>query len=67
MYSLYLSFFPLKGKTSAQVAQALRSYISLQGVPEVIYSDDDPSFQDEVKNLLQTYNIKHATAFPYSQ
>jgi hypothetical protein len=45
----------------------LRSYISLQGVPEVIYSDNNPSFQDEVKNLLQTYYIKHATAFPYSQ
>jgi hypothetical protein len=67
MFSLYLSFFPLKSKSSSQVAQALRSYISLQGTPQVIYSDNDPSFQDEVKEVMTTYNIKHATSFPYSQ
>jgi transposase InsO family protein len=67
MFSMYISFFPLKGKSSEQVATALRSYFSLQGIPELVYSDNDPSFLDEVKKLLSSYNIKHATSFPYKQ
>jgi dUTPase len=67
MFSLYVSFFPLKTKSSAAIATALRSFISLQGLPEVIYTDNDPSFQGEVDHLLQTYNIQHSTSYPYTQ
>jgi dUTPase len=67
LFSMYISFFPLKTKSSASVATALRSYLSLQGVPRIIYSDNDPSFRNEVENLLVTYNIQHCTSYPYSQ
>ncbi len=67
MFSLYLSFFPLKSKTASAVSDALGQYICLQGIPEVIYSDNDPSFRGEVDTLLAMYNIQHATSFPYSQ
>ncbi len=67
MFSLYLSFFPLKSKTASAISDALRQYICLQGIPEVIYSNNDPSFRGEVDSLLAMYNIQHATSFPYSQ
>ena len=64
---MYISFFPLKSKSSAAVATALQSYISFQGVPKIIYSDNDPSFKNEVEELLTSFNIQHATAYPYTQ
>ena len=67
MFSLYLSFFPLKSKSSTAVAAALRSYLTLQGIPETIYSDNDPSFLGDVTTLLNSYNIHHATSYPYTQ
>ncbi len=67
LYSMYISFFPLKSKSSAAVATALRSYISFQGVPKIVYSDNDPSFKNEVEELLTSFNIQHATAYPYTQ
>ena len=67
IFSMYISFFPLKNKSSSQIATALRSFISLQGVPETILSDNDPSFKDEVSQLFSQFNIKHITSFPYSQ
>jgi hypothetical protein len=67
MFSLYLSFFPLKSKTASAISDALWQYICLQGIPEVIYSDNDPSFRGEVDTLLAMYNIQHTTSFPYSQ
>jgi dUTPase len=67
MYSMYVSFFPLKSKNSTAIATALRSFISFQGVPITLYSDNDPSFQGDVDMLLKTYNIQHFTSFPYTQ
>ena len=67
LFSMYLSFFPMKSKSSTAVAAALRQYISLQGVPEIIYSDNDPSFRDEVETLLTSYHIQHCTSYPYCQ
>ena len=67
LFSLYVSFFPLKGKLAAQIATSLRTFFSLQGVPKVVYSDNDQSFLGEVQTLLSSYNIQHATSFPYSQ
>jgi transposase InsO family protein len=67
MYSSYVSFFPLKGKSSETIATALRSFISLQGIPEHVYSDNDPSFQGAVEQLLTSFNIKHSTSYAYSQ
>ncbi len=32
------SFFPLRGKSSESVAAALSSYISMQGIPKIIFS-----------------------------
>jgi hypothetical protein len=67
LFSMYLSFFPLRGKTSTAIAEALYSYISIQGVPKIIYSDNDPSFRGDVETLLTKYNIQHATSYPHVQ
>ena len=67
LYSLYISFYPLKEKSSRQVANALRSYISAHGPPKTIYSDNDPSFRGEVELLLRPYGITHMTSYPYCQ
>jgi hypothetical protein len=53
MFLMYISFFPLKGKSSEQVATALRSYFSLQGIPQLVYSDNDPFFLDKVKKIVK--------------
>ena len=67
LYSMYLTLYPLKGKTSSAVAKALNSYISTSGIPKIIYSDNDPSFRGETEVLLATYHIQHATSYPYVQ
>jgi hypothetical protein len=67
MFSMYLSFYPLKSKSSVAIADALRLYITTQGVPKIIYSDNDPSFRDEVETLLTSYLIQHCTGYPYNQ
>ncbi len=65
LYSMYISFFPLKSKSSAAVATALRSYISFQGVPKIIYSDNDPSFKNEVEELLTNMRFKFERFFDF--
>jgi hypothetical protein len=45
----------------------MRSFISLQGIPQYFYSDNDPSFQGEVSKLLASFNIQHFTSEPYIQ
>ncbi len=67
LYSMYLSFYPLKSKSSETIATALRSYISTQGVPRIVYSDNDPSFKQDVEELFTTYHIQHATSYPHTQ
>ena len=67
LYSLYLSFYPMKSKSATAVSTALRQYLSSQGIPNTVYSDNDPSFRSEVDTLLASYNIDHVTSYPYSQ
>jgi dUTPase len=67
LFSNYLYFFPMKGKSSEKVSIAMRSFISLQGIPQYLYSDNDPSFQGEVSKLLTSFNIQHFTSEPYIQ
>jgi hypothetical protein len=67
LYSMYLSFFPLKSKTSAAVAEALRTFFSLNGPPSIVYSDNDNSFLGETQHIFTMFNVQHATSFPYSQ
>lgn len=67
LFSLYLSFFPLKSKSSTQVAAALRSFFSLQGTPSVIYSDNDTAFLGDCQTLFADYHVTHITSYPYNQ
>jgi len=67
LFSMYLSFFPLKSKSSSQVATAFRSFFSYQGVPKVVYSDNDTAFVGETSQLFAQFNVKHASSFPYTQ
>ena len=67
LFSLYISFYPMKSKTSSEVAKKLNLYISSHGVPKSIYSDSDPSFRGETEKVIRMYGIQHATSFPYTQ
>jgi len=67
LYSMYLYFYPLKSKSSSDVATAFRSFISTNCAPEIVYTDCDQSFRGELENVLAIWNIKHITSFPYSQ
>ena len=67
LYSLYISFIPMKSKTAEATASALRNYISFMGVPKVLLTDNDPTFRSEVTTLLASFNIQHQTSFPYMQ
>ncbi len=38
LFSLYISFYPMKSKSSTEVAKKLNLYISSHGIPKSIYS-----------------------------
>jgi hypothetical protein len=67
LYSLYISFYPMRTKNSSEVAKCLRSYFAAHCPPCAIYSDNDASFRGDVEELLRPYNIKHITSYPYTQ
>jgi hypothetical protein len=67
LYSLYISFIPMKSKSAEATASALRNYISFMGVPKVLLTDNDPTFRSEVTTFLASFNIQHQTSFPYMQ
>ena len=52
LFSMYLSFYPLKSKSSGAVSKAIRDYISHFCVPKFVYSDCDQSFRDDVEQLF---------------
>jgi hypothetical protein len=58
LYSMYVSFFPLKSKTSHATMTALNSFFSFQGIPSCVYSDNDPSFQGEVDFFKHLFSTK---------
>ncbi|MFM8446308.1 MAG: hypothetical protein ACKN9Z_03015, partial [Actinomycetota bacterium] len=67
LYSLYISFYPMKSKSSAEIAKHLRTYFAAQCPPEAVYSDSDPCFRGEVENLFRVYKINHLTSYPFTQ
>ena len=67
LFSLYMSFYPLKSKSSTAVSEALRIYISQFCAPKHVYSDVDQSFRSDVEQLFFQYNILHSTSYPYTQ
>ena len=67
LFSLYISFYPMKTKNSCEVAKCVRAYFAAHCPPLSVYSDNDPSFRGETETLFRLYNVKHLTSFPYSQ
>ena len=67
LYSLYLSFIPLKSKSSEATAAAFRQYFTFMGIPEIVYTDNDQTFRGDVSTLLTSFQIQHRTSFPYMQ
>ena len=67
LFSLYVSFYPMKSKNSAEVAQCFRTYFAAQGVPKSLYTDSDQSFRGDTETLLRTYGVQHVTSYPYTQ
>jgi hypothetical protein len=67
LFSLYISFYPMKSKNSAEVANCFRTYFAAQGIPKSIYTDSDQSFRGDTETLLRTYGIRHITSYPYTQ
>ena len=67
LHSMYISFYPLKSKTSFAIANAFRQYISHFTAPKYVYTDSDQSFRGEVETLFFQFNITHFTSFPHCQ
>jgi dUTPase len=67
LYSLYISFYPMKTKSSAEIARNLRSYFAAHCPPMAVYSDSDPCFRGEVENLFRLYKVQHLTSYPFTQ
>ncbi len=67
LFSLYVSFFPMRSKNSAEVAKAFDKYLSAMCPPKNLYTDSDQSFRGEVETLLRLWNITHITSYPYTQ
>ena len=67
LHSMYISFYPLKSKTSFAIANAFRQYISHFTAPKYVYTDSDQSFRGEVETLFFQLNITHFTSFPHCQ
>jgi dUTPase len=67
LYSLYISFYPMRTKNSSEIAKNLRTYFSAQCPPTTVYSDNDPSFRGDVENLFRMYKVTHMTSYPYTQ
>ena len=61
LYSLYISFIPMKSRSPQAVAAATRQYLSFMGVPKVIYSKKDIAFTGETGSLFESFNIQHRT------
>ncbi len=67
LYSLYISFYPMKSKNSAEVAKNLRAYFSAHCPPTTVYSDNDTGFRGDTENLFRVYGIQHHTSYPHTQ
>ena len=61
IFSKYTQVVPIHGKTTEEILDALIEGIKLmKGKPEVIYSDNEPSFSStKMKEYLRDNNIKH--------
>jgi hypothetical protein len=66
LYSLYISFYPLRTKGSADVAKNLNAYFAAHGPPLYISSDNDPSFKGETEKVLRLLNVKHFTSYHFT-
>jgi len=67
LFSLYLHFYPLKSKSSTEIAAKFRAYFASHGIPKSIYTDSDMSFRGECEREFRLHHILHVTSFPYTQ
>jgi Reverse transcriptase (RNA-dependent DNA polymerase)/RNase H-like domain found in reverse transcriptase/Integrase zinc binding domain/Integrase core domain len=68
MYSTFVTVYPMKNGTSAEVAKIIDTVIIRNfGTPQAIFSDNAANLQGgEVKKLFDFYNISHTFSTPYS-
>ena len=67
LFTLYVSFYPLKDKGSVSVAECLQKYFALHGKPKSVFSEDCLSFWRYVDRLLYNYKITHVTCNAYKK
>ena len=67
LFSLYISFYPMRSKSSAEVSKNFSSYFAAHGVPRNIYTDSDQSFRGDTESLFRVYGVRHLTSYPYTQ
>jgi hypothetical protein len=51
LYSLYISFYPMQTKGSAEVAKNINAYFAAHKPPSFIYSENNPSFRGETEEF----------------
>ncbi|MEG1724594.1 MAG: RNase H-like domain-containing protein [Anaerovoracaceae bacterium] len=67
LFSLYISFYPMKTKNSTEVAKCVRAYFSAHCPPSSVYTDNDPGFRGECETLFRLYKVTHHTSYPFTQ
>ncbi len=59
LFTLYVSFYPLKDKGSVSVVDCLKKYFALHGKPKSVFSEDCLPFCRYVDHSLYNYKITH--------
>jgi len=61
LFTLYVSFYPMKDNNSAAVANCLERYFSAQRTPKSVYTEDSHVFRGHVSHLLSRFRVTHVT------
>ena len=61
LFTLYVSFYPMKDNNSAAVAHCLERYFSAQRTPKSVYTEDSHVFRGHVSHLLSRFRVTHVT------
>ena len=65
VFSRYVWLKPLKGKSSSEIANHLKSIYSEHGPPKIIQHDQGKEFHGAVRKLMQSLKVKIIQSAPY--
>ena len=66
IFSFYISFIPIKSSSADQIKTAFESYLSMHGIPEIVFTHNKQFITEDFQNLLSMANIKQIIKYPHS-